>query len=302
MPRTPPFTEAQLREANATGECWADALRSLGYPIRGSNYAAVRRWVGIWGVSVDHFDPNAGRKRAGASRTKPLEDVLVAGSSYSTDALKRRLFATLLKERRCEMCGQGEEWNGLRMSLVLDHISGAHDDNRLENLRIVCANCAATLDTHCGRNIPRERKCASCGASFAPRHIRHRYCGQRCWGAAAGDRYRGHPHPDQRKVERPPCEQLLAEIDALGWSAVGRKYGVSGNAVRKWVRWYEAEREAGVGPRSAGPSEPAAGAAARETPVQSPELPAQSGEFSAECGESADRDGPLPPGRATIRP
>jgi transposase-like protein len=30
--------------------------------------------------------------------------------------------------------------------------------------------------------------------------------------------------------------QLLNEIDKLGYSAVGRKYGVSDNAVRKWVK------------------------------------------------------------------
>lgn len=50
------------------------------------------------------------------------------------------------------MCGQGEEWNGKKMSLILDHINGVHNDNRLENLRIVCPNCNATLDTHCGKN------------------------------------------------------------------------------------------------------------------------------------------------------
>ena len=42
-------------------------------------------------------------------------------------------------------------------------------------------------------------------------------------------------------VERPPHDQLLREIAETSWSAVGRKYGVSDNAVRKWVRWYEAE-------------------------------------------------------------
>lgn len=57
---------------------------------------------------------------------------------------------------------------------------------------------------------------------------------------------RGVPHPEARKVERPPYEKLLEEIEATSYLAVGRKYGVSDNAVRKWVRFYErqAEREA----------------------------------------------------------
>ncbi|HET8980345.1 MAG TPA: hypothetical protein VFN87_19495 [Solirubrobacteraceae bacterium] len=47
----------------------------------------------------------------------------------------------------------------------------------------------------------------------------------------------------RRKVERPPYEQLIAEIDALGYRGVGRKYGVSDNAARNWVRWYRARAE-----------------------------------------------------------
>ena len=46
--------------------------------------------------------------------------------------------------------------------------------------------------------------------------------------------------------ERPPYAELIAEIEATSWSAVGRKYGVSDNAIRKWVRSYEAERAAAV--------------------------------------------------------
>ena len=40
-------------------------------------------------------------------------------------------------------------------------------------------------------------------------------------------------------MDRPPHEGLRAEVEELGWSAVGRKYGVSDNAVRKWMRAYE---------------------------------------------------------------
>ena len=54
---------------------------------------------------------------------------------------------------------------------------------------------------------------------------------------------RGVPKPDSRKCFRPVYEQLLEEIEAMGYSAVGRKYGVSDNAVRKWVRFYERQIE-----------------------------------------------------------
>ena len=42
-----------------------------------------------------------------------------------------------------------------------------------------------------------------------------------------------------RKVDRPPFDVLKAEINELGYSAVGRKYGVSDNAVRKWLKDYK---------------------------------------------------------------
>jgi len=43
--------------------------------------------------------------------------------------------------------------------------------------------------------------------------------------------------PPPRKVSnRPPIDTLLAEIGKLGYKGVGRKYGVSDNSVRKWVK------------------------------------------------------------------
>ena len=44
-----------------------------------------------------------------------------------------------------------------KISLILDHINGVHNDNRITNLRFVCPNCNATLDTHCGKNKKHEK-------------------------------------------------------------------------------------------------------------------------------------------------
>ena len=118
--------------------------------------------------------------------------------------LKRRLLRAGLKQPICELCGQGETWRGNHMSLVLDHINGVPTDHRLENLRMVCPNCAATLETHCWRNSPRERVCPGCGQTFFPHSIGQRYCSQTCWGVEAATRYRGVPHPELRKVRRRP--------------------------------------------------------------------------------------------------
>ena len=43
----------------------------------------------------------------------------------------------------------------------------------------------------------------------------------------------------ERKVERPGYEILLNDISELGYVGTGKKYGVSDNAIRKWIRFYE---------------------------------------------------------------
>ncbi|MGO9821002.1 MAG: HNH endonuclease [Solirubrobacteraceae bacterium] len=228
-----------MREAVAAATCWADTLRLLGYEVKGANHRTVQRWAVRWNVPTGHFDPNVARRRSSKARAIALEQALVENSSYPRGALKERLLASGLKQRVCEMCGQDEVWEGRRMSLVLDHINGISDDHRFKNLRIVCPNCAATLETHCGRNLPRERICPGCRKPFAPRHIRHRYCSEKCWGTVLGDRLRGVAQPTRRKVSRPSYQQLMEDVWTMSFLAVGRKYGVSDNAVRKWIRWYE---------------------------------------------------------------
>jgi hypothetical protein len=219
----------------APSRSYADALGRLGLRPAGGNHATLKKYVRLWDISIEHFDFGA---RPPFREATPLVELLVEGSTYNRAHLKRRLFADGIKERRCEMCGQGEEWRGARMALVLDHVNGVWNDNLLVNLRILCPNCNATLDTHCGRKNKREkaqRSCAYCGETFWPKSRAQRFCSRQC-----GVR---HNAPALRRVDRPPYEKLVAELETSSFLAVGRKYGVSDNAIRKWLRAYETHDE-----------------------------------------------------------
>jgi hypothetical protein len=77
MPWPPPFSECDARAAVADSISWSAALRALGYESKGADIRTLQRWVKTWGISTEHFNPNAMRRLASAARARPLEEVMV---------------------------------------------------------------------------------------------------------------------------------------------------------------------------------------------------------------------------------
>lgn len=115
---------------------------------------------------------------------------------------------------------------------VVRHINNNRADNRMVNLRVV-TRAQHGLEV-LGRTPAEERTCARCGKQFKVPQKRisrsitgNLYCSPTCRQFA------------QRKVSRPEkaeLERLMLEIG--NWTALGEKFGVSDNAVRKWAKHY----------------------------------------------------------------
>jgi len=145
--------EEKLREAIYKNNSIKDVLVFLGYK-NGSpgNYKTFYKYVEKYKIDIFHIkstDKSRGRKQK-----LSLEDIINNKQKINNSAdLKKKLYKAGLKQPICELCGQDENWNGMKISLILDHINGDNKNNKLENLRIVCPNCDAGLPTYKGKNI-----------------------------------------------------------------------------------------------------------------------------------------------------
>jgi leucyl aminopeptidase len=148
------YNKEDLELAVKMSNTYVDVFRYL--KLCTSNYKFLKQKILEYDIDVSHFNQSNSRK---GKTKRTLNELLVKdGPPVYMSGLKQKLYEQKLKQPICEICSQGENWKGKKMSLILDHIDGDHYNNELNNLRIVCPNCNATLDTHCGKNKKRKNK------------------------------------------------------------------------------------------------------------------------------------------------
>lgn len=251
MSKNRKWTDEELVSAVKNNYSIRQTLLSLGLCGRGGgSYRAVQKRIKDLDIDTSHMTGMAwlkGKTYEGKKRYSD-EEVFVENSTFSSKGIKDRLKKYFKYE--CHICGL-KDWQHKKITLQIDHINGINDDNRLENLRFLCPNCHSQTPTFAGRNkigstgvaparpqgaesfedpmsaVPsraQKNQCVDCSKNIS------KYC-LRCKSCAGKIR-------ENTKIDWPPVEELVKLVSETSYLAVGRKLGISDNAIRKRIKKY----------------------------------------------------------------
>lgn len=148
------WTDEQFVDAIRNSVTLTEAMGRIGLKMGGGSFSSMKQHMKRLGVDTSHFlGSRVGNIYARMAVSYKMEDILVENSTYAgTSGLKRRLIREGFLENKCYVCGLKDEWNGLPISLQIDHINGRRTDNRIGNLRIICPNCHSQTDSYAGKH------------------------------------------------------------------------------------------------------------------------------------------------------
>ena len=215
-----------LEKLVAKCNSYAEILRELGKSNSGTATKLLKEKLDEYGITHHFINHTIG----GKVNKIPLEEILKENRPYKSQDLKRRLIEEGYKLNKCENpeCGISE-WYGHPLVLQLHHINGNHNDNRLENLQILCPNCHSLTENFNGKKLKKEQKyCPDCGKPINSKSTYCRECGPK----------HSNKYCKVALEDRPSKEELLEMIKTKTFVDIGKQYGITDNSVRKWCKNY----------------------------------------------------------------
>lgn len=243
-------TEENYKEAAENSLSIADMLRYLNLEVKGGNYKTINKKIVQYDIDISHFLGQASN-RGKIFVTTPISSVTI----------KRRII--MERGHQCERCLRCE-WFEEPITLEVDHIDGDTDNNDYNNLKLLCPNCHSQTPTwrrnknsllknlskvcpECQGSKQREsNRCVKCYRESRKSKIvkvvipkENKAISKCTCGTLISDKAAQCTkcaHKKQLKIEWPDIDAIIKGIRETSYSAMGRKLGVSDNAIRKYLK------------------------------------------------------------------
>lgn len=199
-----------------------EVLNKIGYKkTNGSgSYTTLKNECKKRKISIPKYESQGNIKKQSKMSN---EKIFCENSTYSRNHLKNKIIKYKLIEYKCTECGIENIWNNKKISLQLEHKNGINNDNRLENLCFLCPNCHSQTETYAGKTLKKHYYC-ECGEEKLKNSKKCKKCNNK---------------NKKRKIEnRPTIKTLIKDIEEFGYEGTGRKYNVTGNCIKKWIKNY----------------------------------------------------------------
>lgn len=212
------INEYELLELFKNSKSYSEVIRKCGLDVRTSYISLLKTIKDSRDIDISHF--------SNAKGVSPLRlndsDIFIKNSTVGASCAKRHIIQKSLIEYRCSLCNNVGEHNGCKLVLQLDHINGDNKDHRLENLRFLCPNCHSQTDNFTAKNrIKKIKKCIDCGIIINKKSIRCVKCSNVFNAKINGYKF---------EVSKEELEDLVGK---LPMTSIGKRFGVSDNAIRK---------------------------------------------------------------------
>lgn len=159
------------------------------------------------------------------SYKKDIQQYLNNQCKITSHKLRCKLIQENIFAHKCQQCNL-TKWNNQPIPLQLHHIDGNHNNNNLNNIKLLCPNCHAQTDNYAGNKLRKQKRCIDCHQLI----IDKKYA-KKC----------------EKCRNNIPTKQELEQIIWTDTSTnIAKQYNVTHSTIERWCKKYNISKP-GVG-------------------------------------------------------